>query len=109
MRLLVLVELQAHDACSQLLFEYLTAHFDKRIVHNSALSGRAWLQECLDGHPSRMRDNFGLSPVRPRSSCDSGRQYAFGLLHDELAKHADLVHSKRVSSEEQVSDGYGLS
>ena len=36
-------------------------NFVRTPQHTSVLSGRAWMEELLTGHPKRMRDNMGIS------------------------------------------------
>jgi hypothetical protein len=41
--------------------QYMNSHLLKTPMYNSALSGQAWLQELLNGHPVRFHDNIGMS------------------------------------------------
>jgi hypothetical protein len=66
-------------------------YLDKVPQHNSILTGHAWVRELLSGHPRRFHNMMGLSkPVFRR------------LLH-ELGGYAGLVHSRYISSEEQLA------
>ncbi|KAI9068903.1 hypothetical protein FKP32DRAFT_1546371, partial [Trametes sanguinea] len=39
---------------------YTKVHYDKIPYHTSALSGSAWLQELLDGHPEWIKTELGV-------------------------------------------------
>ncbi|KAJ7065833.1 hypothetical protein C8F01DRAFT_982378, partial [Mycena amicta] len=55
-----------------------------RPKHTSILTGAAWVQEILTGHPDRCRESLGMSAT------------AFGLLHLELVVSGDLFDGKYV-------------
>ncbi|KAF8120285.1 hypothetical protein EV363DRAFT_1146919, partial [Boletus edulis] len=54
----------------------------------STLTGQMWVQELLDGHPDRIRNELGV------------RKHVFTRLIDELVS-IGLTHSKHVTLEEQ--------
>ncbi|KAL1697830.1 hypothetical protein EV121DRAFT_219045 [Schizophyllum commune] len=59
--------------------------------HTSALSGRAWVQELLDGHRDRMHDSLVVRP------------YAFRKLESELVRLGGLRRSRWVDVTEKVA------
>lgn len=44
----------------QVITLYTKVHYNKLPYHTSALSGLAWLQELLDGHPDRIKTELGV-------------------------------------------------
>jgi hypothetical protein len=66
-------------------------YLDKVPQHDSILTGHAWVQELLAGHPRRFYNMMGLTKPVFRQ-----------LLH-ELGNHAGLANSKHISSEEQLA------
>jgi hypothetical protein len=38
---------------------YMTPYLDKEPYHTSMLSGFAWVQELLNGHPERIKNELG--------------------------------------------------
>jgi hypothetical protein len=71
--------------------QYVTSHLIKTPMYNSTLSGQAWLQELLSGHPVRFHDNIGMS------------KHVFRKLVHELQMYAGLEDSKHVTKEEQLA------
>lgn len=59
--------------------------------HTSALSGRAWVQELLNGHRDRMKDNLALRPI------------VFQRLEKELIIRGGLRHRQHVDTTEQLA------
>src|ERR1700712_4377639 len=47
----------AHVVCTQ----YYGHNFSRTCQHNSQLSGARWMEELLQGHERRIRDNLGIS------------------------------------------------
>jgi hypothetical protein len=39
---------------------YMQQHLLRKPYHTSALSGRAWVQELIEGHKRRMREVLGM-------------------------------------------------
>lgn len=71
-------------------FLYAQPLFDKTSYHTSALTGEAWVQELISGHPDRMKTELGLRvPVFHRLV--------------EVLKLAGLRHSKFLTLEEQLA------
>jgi hypothetical protein len=70
--------------------EIISSLFDKQEYHTSILSGQAWVLELLNGHPSRIRCELGVS------------HHVFGLLLSNLREmgHKD---SRQVKLEEQLA------
>lgn len=62
-----------------------------RSMHTSILTGRAWLDEVLLGHPDRCHRELGMSALE------------FSLLWAELAAIGGLADSRFVSSQEQLA------
>ena len=60
-------------------------------MYDSALSGQAWLQELLNGHPVRFHNNIGMS------------KHVFRKLVHELQMYAGLEDTKHVTKEEQLA------
>jgi hypothetical protein len=71
--------------------QYMILHLIKTPMYDSALSGEAWLQELLNGHPVRFHDNVGMS------------KHVFQKLVHELQMYAGLEDSKHVTKEEQLA------
>ena len=40
---------------------YMASHITKMTMHDSILSGQAWLQELLSEHPSQFHNSIGMS------------------------------------------------
>ncbi|KAI9510014.1 hypothetical protein F5148DRAFT_969194, partial [Russula earlei] len=40
--------------------EHITPHYDTTTYHTSALSGEAWVQELLNGHPQHIWNELGI-------------------------------------------------
>ena len=72
------------------MISLLQGIYDKRPYHTSALSGVAWVQELLTGHPDRIRCELGVSVN------------VFWVIINELCSlgHSDLKH---VALEEQLA------
>lgn len=62
-----------------------------RPMHTSILTGRAWLDELLHGHPGRCHRELGMSALR------------FSLLWAKLAANGDLADSRYITSQEQFA------
>jgi hypothetical protein len=59
--------------------------------HTSLLTGQCWLDELLVGHPTRFREQFGMS------------KNAFYRLSFELQTNSGLVASKFVTADEKIA------
>lgn len=44
----------------QVLDKYHNQYYNKEPYHTSILSGQAWVEELLDGHPERIRTELGV-------------------------------------------------
>ncbi|KAJ7054818.1 hypothetical protein C8F01DRAFT_920817, partial [Mycena amicta] len=62
-----------------------------RPFHTSLLTGFAWLNEILTGHPDRTRNQLGMSSAM------------FTLLWAELVATCGLCDSRYVTAQEQLS------
>ncbi|KAJ7488039.1 hypothetical protein FB451DRAFT_962320, partial [Mycena latifolia] len=60
-------------------------------MHTSILTGRAWLDEVLLGHPDRCHRELGMSALE------------FSLLWAELAANGHLADSRFITSQEQLA------
>jgi hypothetical protein len=70
--------------------QYFTMNFVKNPQHTSVLSGRAWMEELLTGHPKRMRDNMGIS------------QAGFQYLEQLLTQNGGLKSARYIDSTERL-------
>jgi hypothetical protein len=70
---------------------YAQQHLLRQPYHTSVLSGRAWVQELLDGHERRMREVLGL------------HKHVFLKLLSELYSKGGLRDSKYVDAEEMLA------
>ena len=70
--------------------QYFTMNFVKNPQHTSVLSGRAWMEELLTGHPKRMRDNMGIS------------QAGFQYLEQLLIQNGGLKSARYIDSTERL-------
>ena len=91
--------------------QYVTSHLIKTPMYNSTLSGQAWLQELLSGHPVRFHDNRGEGCDLNVHSAGSGTlsnvcvdTNTAGMAIFSLFPEADIVVRLCVSSGER----YGL-
>ncbi|KAJ7055430.1 hypothetical protein C8F01DRAFT_930142, partial [Mycena amicta] len=62
-----------------------------RPFHTSILTGYAWLNEILNGHPDRIRNELGMTSTM------------FTLLWTELVTTCGLCDSRYVTAQEQLS------
>lgn len=69
---------------------YITPYLNKEPYHTSILSGFAWLQELLNGHPERIKNELRM------------HKHVFVALVQELWE-SDLDDSKFVTLEEQTA------
>ncbi|KAJ7055149.1 hypothetical protein C8F01DRAFT_934300, partial [Mycena amicta] len=69
---------------------YASPLYWKQDYHTSALSGRAWVNELIEGHPERIRCELGM------------RVHVFLAFVAQL-KAAGMSDSKHVSLEEQAA------
>jgi hypothetical protein len=75
----------------QIINSYYNRYYDKEPYHTSVLSGRAWVEELLDGHPERIKTELGLS------------KEAFIALRSELRAHGHTDSRNGVTLEEQMA------
>ncbi|KZV82630.1 hypothetical protein EXIGLDRAFT_575234, partial [Exidia glandulosa HHB12029] len=68
---------------------YTSSNYWTQPMHTSALSGQAWVEELISGHPDRIRINFGM-PL-----------HAFAALLVEL-RMLGLSDGKTISLEEKL-------
>ncbi|CDO77855.1 hypothetical protein BN946_scf185032.g7 [Trametes cinnabarina] len=59
-RLYTFLASQLVTSVRQVVSLYARTHYDKIPYHTSALSGLAWLNELLDGHPERIKTELGV-------------------------------------------------
>jgi len=69
---------------------YTQAHYDKEPYHTSALSGIAWVNELLAGHPERVRCELGV------------HRHVFIILLNVL-RESSIDNSKNVTLKEQLA------
>ena len=69
---------------------YATPLYDKMPYHTSALSGKAWVRELIDGHPERIRCELGV------------HKHIFKALIAYLI-NIGHTHSRHVTLEEQLA------
>jgi hypothetical protein len=78
------------DAAGKIVQDHSKTYYDKQPYHTSALSGMAWVNELLTGHPDRIRCELGV------------RRHVFyvllNLLHDSGCRN-----SKYIMLEEQLA------
>jgi hypothetical protein len=70
---------------------YYQNNFQKNPQHTSKFSGRQWIEELLEGHHKRMKDNLGISAE------------GFVYLRDLLIEKAGLQSTHYMSETEQLS------
>jgi hypothetical protein len=75
---------------AEAVVEYATPLYDKIPYHTSALSGKAWVLELINGHPKRIRCELGV------------HKHVFNTLLEDLSTMG-LKPSRNVSSEEKLS------
>jgi hypothetical protein len=73
-----------------IVIAYMTPFLDKEPYHTSILSGHAWVQELLNGHPDRIKNELGM------------RKNVFCALIQEL-QACRLQDSKYILLDEQVA------
>jgi hypothetical protein len=73
------------------VMQYMTPDLIKTPMYDSKLSGEAWVQELLNGHPGQFHDNLGMS------------KHVFQKLIHKLQMYAGLDDSKHIMKEEQVA------
>jgi hypothetical protein len=70
---------------------YASPLYWKQEYHTSALSGRAWLDELLVGHPDRIKTELGM------------RVHVFLALVAQLRLLTGLTDSRHITADEQVA------
>jgi hypothetical protein len=73
-----------------IVIAYMTPFLDKEPYHTSILSGHAWVQELVNGHPNRIKNELGM------------RKNVFRALVQEL-EACGLRDSKYILLDEQVA------
>lgn len=86
-RILFLSCILASAACNQ----YFGANFNKIPQHTSQLTGETWVQELLQGHSARIRNNLGVS------------QRGFIYILEILESKGGLAQTRHMSTEEQLA------
>jgi len=72
--------------------QYYSKHFHtRRIQHTSQLSGEQWVQELLQNHPQRIKNNMGVS------------QEGFHYICNFLQRKTMFGATKGISAEEQLA------
>jgi DDE superfamily endonuclease len=66
------------------------SNFNKTPQHTSRFTGRRWMQELLDGHPTRIKDNLGIS------------REGFRYLENLLIRKSNLRNSRYMDTTEQL-------
>ena len=85
----IVVISMAHTIISAAM-EMISGLFDRQKYHTSVLSGHAWVQELLNGHPGRIRCELGVS------------HQVFDLLLSNL-RGMGYKDSRHVTLEEQLA------
>ena len=67
------------------------SHFEKTAQHMSILRGQQWVDELLEGHPARFKNEMGMSKL------------VFNRLLEVLEEDGGLKDSWYVSSQEQLA------
>ena len=67
------------------------ARFEKTAQHTSVLRGQQWVDELLEGHPARFKNEMGMSKL------------VFNRLLEVLEEDGGLKDSRYVSSQEQLA------
>jgi hypothetical protein len=65
--------------------------FFKQPLHNSTLCGLSWVNELLNGHESRIQQQFGM------------RKHVFCKLVRVLQEKTTIAHTKFITTEEQTA------
>jgi hypothetical protein len=78
------------NAAAASVQEYSSSLYDKQPYHTSALSGHAWVQELLTGHPERILHVLGV------------RHHVFNQIINILQEQGE-DDSREVTLEEQLS------
>ena len=89
-RLALLSSAVAVIAVCQTVIELVTPLIDRTPYHTSILSGEAWVQELLTGHPGRIRNELGVY-----------RQTFLALV--QTLQDAGIRSSRHVTIEEQAA------
>ena len=82
--------LNAAIAVCQAAIEVMTPYIDRTPYHTSMLSGQAWVQELLSGHPKRIYNELGVN-----------RKTFLALV--QSLQEIGIQSSRHVTIEEQVS------
>jgi hypothetical protein len=69
---------------------YCKINFIKNKQHTYQLHGRQWMEELLNGHPARCKDNLGIS------------REGFRYLEDLLVRKAGLLPTRYMGTTEQL-------
>jgi hypothetical protein len=64
--------------------------YNPKPYHTSILTGEAWVNEMIDGHPDRLMDNTGV------------RKHVFNRLKKELVQKGGLMARRHVGITEQI-------
>ncbi|KIJ33470.1 hypothetical protein M422DRAFT_264575 [Sphaerobolus stellatus SS14] len=77
--------------CVQTTQIYIENHYEKTIQHDSALTGRAWLEELLNSNENRIKNNLGMW------------KHVFRHLVDVLEKKGGIGNTRHLRSADQVA------
>lgn len=67
------------------------SHFEKVPQHTSILSGQQWVDELIEGHPGRFKNEMGMN------------KRVFNKLLEVLKEYGGLNDTRYVSAEEQLA------
>ena len=87
----LLLAVSASFAGAATAITYYGNNFEKNAQHTSRLSGQQWMEELLEGHHRRMKDNLGISA--------EGFSYLRGLLIEKVG----LKSTRYMSATEQLN------
>ena len=67
------------------------SHFEKVPQHTLILSGQQWVNELIEGHPGRFKNEMGMN------------KHVFNKLLEVLKEYGGLNDTRYVSAEEQLA------
>jgi hypothetical protein len=69
---------------------YYALNLNRSLQHTSSYTGRRWMEELLLGHPTRIKDNLGIS------------QAGFRYLENLLIRKSRLKDTRHMDTTEQL-------